>query len=310
MYYYQVYGLVAQSNIEFPQLLPVEPFPEENTEIEIYVENSDALSRSFEEIKASGKYFDLTENGIWFDNSAGHFEIETQNGKTVMKCVKCSDIKYQEAQSYLLGNSLAIAMTQRKKIAIHGSTLAVGNKAIIICGGSGSGKSTTAMGVIDRGAKLLADDISVIDIDKVTGKTLAYPGFPEQKLCRDAALEKGLNLDTLRYIDEEKDKFALDRNSIFVKEGMEVSDIYMIAPYMGETLEIEDITGEDSLKAIIDNLFLKELYEGLFRLEPSDVFKCVKLASEAKIHKIFRPLEKNTKDEIVDYIIISVTREE
>ena len=308
MYFYELYGLKVQSNIEFVQLLPAEPFPEENTEIVICLENSDALSRTFEEIKASGKYFDLTENGIWFDNSAGHFEIETLNGKTVMKCVKCSDITDQEAQSYLLGNSLAIALTQRKKIAIHGSTLAVGDKAIIICGGSGSGKSTTAMGVIDKGAKLLADDISVIDVDMATGNALAFPGFPEQKLCRDAALEKGLDLNSLRYIDEEKDKFALDRNSIFVKESMEVSDIYIIAPYSGNALEVMNITGEDSLKAIIDNLFLKELYDGLLRLEPTDVFKCLKLASKAKIHKIYRPLEKNTKDEIVDYIIGSVAR--
>ena len=308
MYFYELYGLKVQSNIEFVQLLPAEPFPEENTEIVICLENSDALSRTFEEIKASGKYFDLTENGIWFDNSAGHFEIETLNGKTVMNCVKCSDITDQEAQSYLLGNSLAIALTQRKKIAIHGSTLAVGDKAIIICGGSGSGKSTTAMGVIDKGAKLLADDISVIDVDMATGNALAFPGFPEQKLCRDAALEKGLDLNSLRYIDEEKDKFALDRNSIFVKESMEVSDIYIIAPYSGNALEVMNITGEDSLKAIIDNLFLKELYDGLLRLEPTDVFKCLKLASKAKIHKIYRPLEKNTKDEIVDYIIGSVAR--
>ncbi len=302
MFYYKVYGLNVQSNIEFVQLLLVEPFSEEDTEIEICLENSDALSRPFEEIKADGKFFDLTDNGIWFDNSAGHFEIETQNGKTTMKCVKCSDIKVQEAQSYLLGNCLALALTQRKKIAIHGSTLAVGDKAIIICGGSGDGKSTTAMGIIDKGAGLLADDISVIDID-ANGKAIVYPGFPEQKLCRDAALEKGLDLNTLRYIDEDKDKFALDRNGIFVTESMELSDIFVIGRHNGDNVETEDIVGEESIKAVIANFFLRDLYDGLFELDPFDVFKCVKIAAQVRIHKISRPMGKNTKDEIVSYII-------
>ena len=307
MYYYLLYGLKVKSNIEFVQLLPAEPFPEEDTEIEICLEDSDVLSRPFEEIKAAGKFFDLTENGIWFDNSAGHFEIETLSGKTVMKCARYSDTKVQEAQSYLLGNCLALALTQRKKIAIHGSTLAVGDKAIIICGGSGDGKSTTAMGIIEKGAGLLADDISVVDID-ANGKAIVYPGFPEQKLCRDAALEKGLDLNTLRYIDEDKDKFALDRNSIFVTECMELSDIFVIGRHNGDNVETEDIVGEDSLNTIISNFFLRDLYDGLFGLDPMDVFKCVKIASQARIHRISRPMGRNTKDEIVSYIIGEINK--
>ena len=308
MYYYQLYGLKVQSNIEFVQLYSVEPFPLEAADMDIWVEKSDELSKPFEKIKAAGKYFDITDHGIWFDNQAGHFLVETQNGKTIMKCIKYSDITYDEAKAFLLGNCLAIAMTQRKKLAIHGSTLLVGEKAIIVCGGSGSGKSTTAMGVIDKGAGLLADDISVIDIVSESGKAIAYPGFPEQKLCRDAALERGLELDSLRYIDEDKDKFALDRDSIFVKEKKEVSDIFIISKSNGSAVEIEEVSGEDSINAVIDNLFLRDLYNGVFSLEPTYALKCIKLAAQVRIHRISRPRDKDTRKEIVDIIFDELAR--
>lgn len=53
-----------------------------------------------------------------------------------------------------------------KKITIHASCVSVNNKAILLMGESGSGKSDLALRLIDDGAQLIADDyteISLID---------------------------------------------------------------------------------------------------------------------------------------------------
>ncbi|WP_085809841.1 HPr kinase/phosphorylase [Sphingomonas sp. TZW2008] len=46
---------------------------------------------------------------------------------------------------------------------IHASTVAIGGRAVLIRGASGSGKSDLALRLIDRGAQLVSDDYTVIE---------------------------------------------------------------------------------------------------------------------------------------------------
>ena len=45
---------------------------------------------------------------------------------------------------------------------IHASCVAIGAKAVLLCGASGSGKSDLALRLIDRGARLVADDYTIV----------------------------------------------------------------------------------------------------------------------------------------------------
>lgn len=197
---YQLYDLKIKSNIEFPQMNIVSNCLYKDPDVEIVVEETDELAKSVQELIKEGNNFGKTIDGIWFKNQAGHFTIEYREGKSYMVCRKYKDVHISIVRSFLLGNALAIMLTQRNKIVLHGSTLVNGNETFLVCGGSGSGKSTLSMALIDKGKELMSDDISVIDIDPKTGDCFAYPGFPEQKLCRDAAVKEGYDLDTLRYV--------------------------------------------------------------------------------------------------------------
>ena len=46
---------------------------------------------------------------------------------------------------------------------VHGSAVAIGSLGVLIVGPSGSGKSDLALRLIDRGAKLISDDILYIE---------------------------------------------------------------------------------------------------------------------------------------------------
>lgn len=302
MYFYELYGLKVKSNIEFVQLLPLDINMSEQPDMIISVEDGGELSRPSEEILAEGNSFGITDNGIWFNNQAGKFVIEIINGTSYMRCKKCIDVHLSIIRSFLLGNCLAIAMTQRKKIVIHGSTLVKNDKAILVCGASGTGKSTTSAGLIDNGFKLMADDISIIDIDQSTGKMVSFPGFPEQKICKDAALDRGLDLDYLRFVNEDRDKYALDRMNIFHNHIVEVTDIFILKLANDGDVSISKICGEDKLNAITENLFLKDLYGFMFNLDTMDVLKCIKLAGQANIFKITRLKGKDTRNIILEYI--------
>ncbi|HEV2748852.1 MAG TPA: HPr kinase/phosphatase C-terminal domain-containing protein [Allosphingosinicella sp.] len=54
---------------------------------------------------------------------------------------------------------------------LHASCVAKGGRAMLISGASGSGKSDLALRLIDRGAKLVSDDYTVVQ--RVEGRLLA-----------------------------------------------------------------------------------------------------------------------------------------
>lgn len=58
---------------------------------------------------------------------------------------------------------------------LHASCVAIGGKAVLISGRSGSGKSDLALRLIDRGALLVSDDYTIVR--RVDGRLLA--GAPE-----------------------------------------------------------------------------------------------------------------------------------
>jgi serine kinase of HPr protein (carbohydrate metabolism regulator) len=58
-------------------------------------------------------------------------------------------------------------------LTIHATTVAIGTKGVVITGASGTGKSDLALRLIDRGAVLVADDRTVLDVEN--GRLLASP---------------------------------------------------------------------------------------------------------------------------------------
>ncbi|MFN3389305.1 MAG: HPr kinase/phosphorylase, partial [Allosphingosinicella sp.] len=45
---------------------------------------------------------------------------------------------------------------------VHASCVAIGGRAVLIAGRSGSGKSDLALRLIDRGARLVSDDYTIL----------------------------------------------------------------------------------------------------------------------------------------------------
>lgn len=308
MYRYSLYGLIVDSNTEFPQLLECSEQGDANITIDINNENS--LKEKYNFLLEKGCIHHFTEHGVWFHNHAGDFLVETIGDKTRMICEKNDDTDIGIARSFLMGNCIALAMTQRKKIVLHGSTLRMGDKTVLVCGDSGTGKSTTAMALIDKGALLMADDISVIDIDH-DGTAYAYPAFPEQKLCRDAVVSRGLNVDELRYIDEERDKFSYLRNDIFVNEKQKVDcmiSLHLSSSRQGKAesdngVMINEIDGGEKVNVITNRFFLDWLYGYELSLEPSEMMKCVALAAQINVFDVTRTKGIDTKEKLVNELI-------
>ena len=53
---------------------------------------------------------------------------------------------------------------QRKVLPLHGSAIAINGKAYAIIGDSGAGKSTLALAFLNRGYRLLTDDVIAVSL--------------------------------------------------------------------------------------------------------------------------------------------------
>lgn len=313
MFYYFVYGLKVQSNIKFPQLFACDEDNTQSPELFIEVSSGDSMKKKLVDPQNPDVNVGKTENGMWFYNQAGTFLLEHKDGISHMKCEKYDGVPDDLVRAFFLGNCIAIIMTYREKIVLHGSTVVMGDKTVLVCGDSGTGKSTTSMALLDMGGKLLSDDISVLDVDPADGKVYSIPGFPEQKLCRDAALENGFNLDELRYIDEDRDKFSVDRRDIFLTEKKCV-DMLITLHTMSEEkaasdmdfengLRIKKIDGAEKANAVIDRFFLRWMYGYGFSLKPQLMLKCVTLAAQIDILDVTRIREIDTKDYMLERLM-------
>lgn len=85
---------------------------------------------------------------------------------------------------------LAALCYQRGMLALHGAAAVGPRGAIVIGGDSGAGKSTLLAALLQRGWRLLADDLTVVAADE-RGVPLAYPLAPELALWPDVRTGAG-----------------------------------------------------------------------------------------------------------------------
>ena len=84
-----------------------------------------------------------------------------------------------------------------KEVFIHGTCVAIHQRAVLICGKPGFGKSSLALHLIDRGATLVADDQTILTLEKeevVATAPSAFKGLMEVRevgICSFSYQDKG-----------------------------------------------------------------------------------------------------------------------
>lgn len=94
----------------------------------------------------------------------------------------------QPTRTFLLSQVLSFALLKQGIETLHATVIELAGEAIAFVGDCGYGKSTLAAAFLHSGAKLLTDDLLVLDIrNSAPPLVLAHPGFPRIKLFPDSA---------------------------------------------------------------------------------------------------------------------------
>lgn len=173
-----------------------------------------------------------------------------------------TDADMDQITVYLLGTAMGVLFIQRNRIAIHGSAVGVDQRALIITGDCGAGKSSLTSAFRKNGFGFLADDISALSM-KDDLQAFVHPAFPQQRLCTDTALQMGYDLETLKLASMEENKYIVNLEEAYIGEKMPLAAIVEIRIGTSEEVVLEELHGILKIKHIEKNIYCGSLYDNI-----------------------------------------------
>lgn len=289
-YFYNLYGLTVKSELEIRELLPLKDRSTSNQCVEIRM--GKVPNESLEKIPSNRWFLGEKDDFIFSIVDVANYHISNGNTVTIEPLINTCE---QPVKTFLLGTSFGVLLQQRNTVAIHGGTVIVNNKAIVITGDQGAGKSTLVNGFRHRGFGFMADDVSVTGVDE-NNNIVIKSAYPQQKVCKDAMIKMGYNLEDFRLIDEGRQKYVIPVSKTFSQEDLELGAIFYITKdENSEKVKFDEIKGTEKLNIIINNIYRIELLR-LIGMNKEYFKKCLDIAKRIPIFKITRPADGFTID--------------
>ncbi|HFE9702406.1 hypothetical protein LI038_11960 [Clostridium perfringens] len=292
-WFYKVYGLIVESDIEIPELLSIDK-NENKVDIKI---KKDIIPKDVIEKIPSYSWFKYDVDSMVFTvKNIGSFYI--YDGKNII-VQPSENADNQGIKTFILGTSFGMILLQRNKVAIHGGAILIGENAIILTGQSGAGKSTLTNAFRQYEYPFMADDVS--STIELQDEIFIEPAYPQQKICRDAMEKMGYRIDDFKLIDEDREKYVIPTHESFVKEKRKLQAIFEIEPYDGEEVKIEEISGGEKMKTILRNIYRIEIIAP-HGIPPAYFKKVINIAKNTLVFRIKRPKNQFSVDRQIELI--------
>ncbi|MFL0198646.1 hypothetical protein ACJDU8_24275 [Clostridium sp. WILCCON 0269] len=281
-YFYSAFGLKIASDFYLPELIKGEDLGEIDINIvkgEVPIEIDKAICEI--------EYFKASQNELIFEVE-GVAKYYMTNGNTIIVQPN-ENANDNSVKLYLLGAALGTILLQRGIIPVHGSAVVIQGKAVIFTGVSGAGKSTLSSAFRKMGHLFLADDISVVVINK-EGIPVVQPGYPQQKLWSDSLEIMREDISQLSKVSPIEDKYALPVQEGFLHSPVPLSAIFEINPEECSSVEIKQISGTDKLNILLRNIY-REVFFRILGVKSDYLMQCLKISKNIEFFKLVRPKE-------------------
>ena len=193
-------------------------------------------------------------------------------------------------------------MIQRDIVAIHGGTIVIDNKAIILTGNRGAGKSTLTTGLRLKGYPFISDDVAAIEIkDSIP---MVKHGFPYQKLCSSAMDKLGYDKEKyFSFMSDTEIKYLVNAHDDFIYEDTRLFALCELSVGDVEEVQIEEIKGSEKLNKLIANRYRVEFVQAMGGISPIAFKILLQIAKNIKFYKIIRPNGQFTVDKQIELLL-------
>lgn len=168
----------------------------------------------------------------------------------------------EDMVTYLVGPVLGFILRRRGVLALHASSFCKNGFAFAVCGGQGTGKSTTAAALALRGVPIQCEDITPLrEQDEIF---LAAPGYPRVNLWPDSAANLFGTADALPKVTPnwEKRFLSLQKESVkFEYRQQQLGATYILASRSKQdnAPRVETVTAREAVLLLVKNTYMNYL---------------------------------------------------
>jgi hypothetical protein len=224
---------------------------------------------------------------------AGRFLVEGGSRITLERNPAAED---ERIAHLLLHIALAAVLRQRGLLVLHANAAVTPAGAVAVSGASGSGKSTTLAALLNRGCRMLSDDITALRMDG-RGIIEVLPGAPQMYLWEEAAASLGHDVRGLARNPLRRAKVIVP--SAIGPAAMALRALYLIGPDAGDELQSRLLSGAEKFAALQDCVYgpmLREEHTGQFGIFAA-------LAGQVPVYQVRRPAGRWTVNEVAGAIL-------
>jgi len=187
---------------------------------------------------------------------------------------------------FLNGSVLGAVLHQRGILPFHGSSFEYEGKGVIICGSSGTGKSSITVAFCQNGGRFITDDITPVRIDG--SATTIIPIKTRIKLWDDSFQKLKIGNDNFEKIRPTLNKFYLSPQKVFFTEK-QLNHIIILSKHNKDDFEMNKLSGMLKYNALRNQIYRKMYLKGMPETEKNYFKQLFKLASTVRVTQIFRP---------------------
>ena len=252
-----------------------------------------------EDIK-NNKKSSFSKAECWFHiNDVATYRVTNGN---LIEFEPCENADPYLLRVFLMCSCLGFIMIQRDIVAIHGGTIVIDNKAIILTGNRGAGKSTLTTGLRLKGYPFISDDVAAIEIkDNIP---MVKHGFPYQKLCSSAMDKLGYDKEKyFSFMSDTEIKYLVNAHDDFIYEDTRLFALCELSVGDVEEVQIEEIKGSEKLNKLITNRYRVEFVQAMGGISPIAFKILLQIAKNIKFYKIIRPNGQFTVDKQIELLL-------
>lgn len=309
MYKYRIYGLIFETDIPFPECESVSD--EYAADVTV---RYNALQEMVDELNAY-----LTKKAA--EPGAKLPTSFTRKGKDVY-CSYIVDILYVRItgnnlveyravkdtddmvfRQWMLCYAMTLALIKKHEIILHCAGLLIPgtDDAVLVCGDSGAGKSTTSNALLDRGLLFVSDDS--VRVAAEDGQPKVFGSCMQRRLCMDIVENEAYDKSMLSFFKEgEREKWVVNMgDQYYGGVPHRLKNIFFLTLKEKGDVTFTEITGAAKVTHIMRALYKTGAYkdEGL----TSELFiKIANIAKDINFFIVERPAEGMTVDAITDRI--------
>ena len=283
-------GLVLESDIELPGLVPVE---EQSDRQSIVVRQADLPESLGDGIKKQGPNWERSADAFLLRiPGLARFRIRDADA---IDYQPEGDTPREELTAFLTGSVLGILLHLRGSVVLHASAVIVDGQAMLFCGRSGAGKSTLAAAFGERGYAMMSDDLCPLSPGD-DGRLWVEADGREHKLWQRSLA--GLNL-----MDRKGEEVRHQINKFFVapqsrqRAAAPVGGLYeLVEQRAGEEPGIESLSIPDASLLVRRNAFRPRI---MWQLDQkADYFRtAAALAAQGNVARFRRPFDFDRVEE-------------